>query len=259
MKVASNGIHINVEVQGDGEPALVFLHYWGGSARTWRHVAAKLAPAYRIVATDHRGWGDSDAPQSRYALADLAADALGVIDALGLKRYVLIGHSMGGKVAQWIAAQRPDALIGLVLVAPAPPTPIVLPDLAREMMASAYDSRSSVEATIDQVLAGSPLSPVDRAQVIADSLRGAPQAKKAWPGATSLEDITALVHRIDVPTLVISGALDRIDTPATLEAELLPRIPHATLHILPNAGHLSPLEAPAALATLIAGFVDHLR
>lgn len=92
-----------------------------------------------------------------------------------------------------------------------------------------------------------------------DSLRGAPQAKKAWPGATSLEDITALVHRIDVPTLVISGANDRIDTPATLEAELLPRIPHATLHILPDTGHLSPLEAPAALAMLIAGFVDRLN
>ncbi|WP_162097244.1 alpha/beta fold hydrolase [Sphingomonas elodea] len=68
-----------------------------------------------------------------------------------------------------------------------------------------------------------------------------------------------MVHRIDVPTLVISGALDRIDTPARLEAELLPRIPHATVRILPDTGHLSPLEAPEALATLIAGFVDHLH
>ncbi|GAA0733987.1 alpha/beta fold hydrolase [Sphingomonas sp. ABOLD] len=258
MKVASNGIRINVEDQGSGAPALVFLHYWGGSARTWRHVTARLAARFRTIATDHRGWGDSDAPPSGYALADLAADALGVIDALGLERYVLVGHSMGGKVAQWIAAQRPHGLLGLVLVAPAPPTPIALPDLAREMMAGAYDSESAVAETIDRVLAGNPLDPRDRAQVIADSLRAAPQAKKAWPSATSLEDITAMVGRIDVPTLVLAGERDRIDTPAALTAELLPRIPHASFYILPDTGHLSPLEAPAVVARHITDFAAPL-
>lgn len=258
MKVASNGIRINVEELGSGEPALVFLHYWGGSARTWRHVTARLAPRYRTLATDHRGWGESDAPLTGYALADLAADAAGVIDALGLTRYILVGHSMGGKVAQMIAARSPEGLAGLVLVAPAPPTPIALPQLARDMMAGAYDSAASVEATIDQVLAGKPLGPADRAQVIADSLRGASQAKKSWPTVTSLEDISGLAGQIDVPTLVISGELDRVDTPAALKTELMPRIPHAKLHVLPDTGHLSPLESPELLAELIGQFVENL-
>ncbi|XUM21553.1 alpha/beta fold hydrolase [Bradyrhizobium oligotrophicum S58] len=258
MKVATNGIHIHVEEQGSGEPTLVFLHYWGGSARTWKHVTAKLAPTHRTVATDHRGWGESDAPASGYALADLADDAVGVIRALDLPRYVLIGHSMGGKVAQLIASRRPEGLVGLVLVAPAPPTPIALPSVAREMMAGAYDTAESVEATIDQVLAGRPLSPADRAQVVSDSLRGARQARKAWPTATSLEDISKVVGQIEVPTLVVSGDQDRVDTPETLRTELLPRIPQAKLHLLAGVGHLSPLEAPDALAGLIANFARDL-
>ena len=57
MKVNSNGIGINVEEKGSGDPALVFLHYWGGSSRTWKYVTAALAKSYRTVAIDHRGWG----------------------------------------------------------------------------------------------------------------------------------------------------------------------------------------------------------
>jgi len=65
-----------------GELALVFLHYWGGSSRTWDAVVDDLSREYRTVATDHRGWGDSEAPEDGYRIADLAADTLGVIKAL---------------------------------------------------------------------------------------------------------------------------------------------------------------------------------
>lgn len=98
MVIDSNGTHIHVKQRGNGELALVFLHYYGGSARTWDAVADELADRYRIVATDHRGWGDSEAPADHYGIADLAADAEGVIEALGLRRYVLIGHSMGERL-----------------------------------------------------------------------------------------------------------------------------------------------------------------
>ncbi len=258
MIVASNGIQIHVEEQGDHGPTIVFLHYWGGSARTWRHVMARLAQNHRTIATSHRGWGRSDAPASGYALADLAADALGVIEALDLQRYVLVGHSMGGKVAQLIASRRPQGLAGLVLVAPSPPTPLALPPVARDMMAGAYFSRESVAQTIDAVLTGTTLGPLDREMVIEDSLSGAPEAKRAWPTATSLEDISEVVGQIDVPVLVVSGENDHVDTPETLERELMPRIPQATLHLLPKVGHLLPLEAPEDLAGLIADFTASL-
>ena len=258
MKVASNGLAIHVEEQGRGDLSLVFLHYWGGSCRTWKYVLGRLAPDFHTVALDHRGWGESDAPAEGYSLADLAADAEGVIAALRLRPYVLVGHSMGGKVAQLMASRRPAGLAGLVLVAPSPPQPLAMPAEAREMMAGAYASRETVEAVIDNVLTATPLSREDREQVIADSLRGAPPAKLAWPRATSLEDITGQVGAIDVPTLVIAGELDRVDSPQLLQAELLARIPGAVMHVVPGVGHLSMLEAPDAVSSLVGDLCSAL-
>jgi pimeloyl-ACP methyl ester carboxylesterase len=259
MKIHSNGVALHVEDQGAGDLSLVFLHYYGGSSRTWKHVTAKLAPTFRTITIDHRGWGESDAPEQGYGLADLAADAEGVISALNLRHYVLVGHSMGGKVAQLIASRQPVGLAGLILVAPSQPSPMIMPAQAREMMAGAYASRAAVEASIDTMLTAKPLSAEDREQVIEDSLRGAPQAKAAWPRSTSLEDIAAQVGDIAVPTLVIAGALDRVDPPIRLRAELLPRIPQAVMHVLPGTGHLSMLESPDAVARLIADFANNLN
>ena len=165
MKIASNGIQIHVEEQGSGDLALVFLHYWGGSSRTWGKVIAALPKSYRTIAIDHRGWGESDAPASGYGLADLADDARGVIEALEIKQYVLIGHSMGGKVAQFTAS-------------PPPEWPwLVSCSAALASSAHGYDprgtggdgwsvaTRESIGAAIDQVLTAKVLSPTDREQV----------------------------------------------------------------------------------------------
>jgi pimeloyl-ACP methyl ester carboxylesterase len=135
---------------------------------------------------------------------------------------------------------------------------MVMPAQARAMLAGAYATRETVQAAIDTVLTARPLSAEDREQVIEDSLRGAPPAKVAWPKSTSLEDIAAEVGDIDVPTLVIAGAMDRVDPPVRLRTELLPRIPQAVLCVLPGTGHLSMLESPDAVATLIADFCGHL-
>ncbi|BCG01245.1 hypothetical protein PPGU19_058130 [Paraburkholderia sp. PGU19] len=255
MEIETNGTRIHVAQRGSGELAVVFLHYYGGSSRTWDGVASELSDRYRIVATDHRGWGESEAPVDGYGSADLAADAEGVIQTLGLARYVLVGHSMGGKVAQLIASRRPAGLEGLVLVAPSPPSPMLLSDEQRATLTGAYQSRESVEFVIDNVLTAKSLDAARREQVIEDSLKAAPQAKAAWPNVAMGEDITAAVASIDVPTIVISGEFDQVDRIATLQAELMPRIPHAAMHILPGTGHLSPLEAPVELAHIIARFV----
>jgi pimeloyl-ACP methyl ester carboxylesterase len=244
-------------------------------AGRWRSIACVLALLGRLIPhlearhgqagtyLPHRcdrpsRLGESEAPADGYALANLTADAEGVISALNLKRYVLVGHSMGGKVAQLMASRRPAGLAGLILVAPSPPQPMAMPAQAREMMAGAYVSRETVEATIDNVLTSKPLSAEDREQVIADSLRGAPPAKVAWPRATSLEDITAQVGAINVPTIIIVGELDRIDSPELLKAELLSRVPQAVMHVLPGTGHLSMLESADALVPFIEQFCNSL-
>lgn len=254
MKIEANGVLLNVEQKGAGAPALVFLHYWGGSSRTWRRVIEALAPEFRTVAIDQRGWGRSEAPATGYALADMANDVEGVIEALDLERYILIGHSMGGKVSQLMASRHPRGLAGLALIAPSPPSPLNLPLEVRQGMVRAYDTRASIIATVEQVLAPKGLTPEDLETVIADSLAGASAAKKAWPLFASQEDIAAAVVGIDIPTLVVSGEGDRVDPPHVLRRELLPRLPQAQLHVLPGVGHLLPYEAPDDVAALIRTF-----
>ena len=72
MNIASNGIRLHVADQGKGALAIVFLHGWGASTRTWEHVIAALPPGYRTVAIDQRGWGSSEHPSSGYSLTELA-------------------------------------------------------------------------------------------------------------------------------------------------------------------------------------------
>ena len=93
---------------------------------------------------------------------------------------------------------------------------------------------------------------------IADSLTGALPARAAWPLAASQEDLTAIVGAISVPVMIMSGAEDRVDPPATLRRELLARIAHAQFHELAHVGHLLPYEAPDAVAGLLGPFVHAL-
>ena len=259
MHLTVNNIRLHVSEQSGHGPALVFLHYWGGSSRTWRAVIDALPAGRHTIAPDLRGWGDSDAAESNaYALTDFAADIEHLIAAMNVKQYILIGHSMGGKIAQLLASRQPAGLAGLVLVAPAPPTPLALPPEARAAMESAYNSPESVGMSIDRMLTAKPLSASQRQQVVSDSLRGAPQARIAWPNYTSRKDISQEVANISVPTIVIAGELDKVDPVQVLQAEVLSRIPQGSLHVLPGTGHLSPLESPQGVAETIERFVASL-
>jgi len=120
----------------------------------------------------------------------MADDADAVVRTLGLTRYVLVGHSMGGKVARIIAARRPEGLAGVVLVAPAPPTPMPVPEAQRASMLESYGSREGVLQALS-VLAGGPLPPELRKQVSEDTLAGAPEAKRAWTVRGMIEDVSA--------------------------------------------------------------------
>ena len=115
--VNANGAAIQVAETGHGDPALIFLHYWGGSSRTWQDVIGRLGGRPHSIALDQRGWGGSVATDGRYDLSAMADDAEAVARTIGLSRYVLVGHSMGGKVAQIVATRRPDGLVGLACCA----------------------------------------------------------------------------------------------------------------------------------------------
>ncbi|SFB06324.1 Pimeloyl-ACP methyl ester carboxylesterase [Cohnella sp. OV330] len=249
-----NGVKLHVQQQGVGDTALVFLHFYGGSARTWGKVIDVLKKGYTCIAYDHRGWGDSDRAAETYTIKDLADDAQALIQELGLKRYVLVGHSMGGKAAQLLASRRPAGLKGLVLVAPSPPTPQDMPQEMRASMVHFYDNREGAEIALSNI-ALLPLEENTREMVLEDMQKSAPLARAAWPEMAMLEDISAEIKNINVPTLVLAGESDPVDRLETLKGELLPRIPQAELHIIPQTGHLSPLEVPGEICKGISNFL----
>ena len=255
MDINVNGINFHFEDYGAGDPTLVFLHYWGGTSRTWDNVIKALKSDVRSVAFDARGWGKSDRPESGYDIVSMANDVEAAIAALELKKYVLVGHSMGGKVAQLLASRQPAGLSGLVLVAPSPAQGKLLPDDIREGMKGAYAVAESTTWTIDNVLAELPLSQPLRRQIIEDSVGGATAAKHSWPAGGISEDVSADLGRINVPVLVIGGEKDKVDGIELLENVVVPSLPGAQLTVIPGVGHLSPLEAPQEVAFRIDSFL----
>ncbi|OZB94331.1 alpha/beta fold hydrolase [Paenibacillus sp. XY044] len=258
MNYHVNGVELHVEEQGQGDMALVFLHFYGGSARTWDKIIDVLKKDYHCIAYDHRGWGDSDKSAASYTIQDLADDAHALIQELGLKRYMLVGHSMGAKAAQLLASRNPAGLEALILVAPSPPTPQDMPQEIRNAMVHFYDSREGAEMALSNI-ALLPLEENIREKVLEDMQKSAPLARVAWPETAMLEDISAEVKNIHVPTLVLAGESDPVDRLDTLKSELLPRIPHAELLVIPQTGHLSPLEAPSEITKGISNFLSKQR
>ena len=245
-----NDLDINVADSGAGAPALVFLHYWGGSSRTWTPVIERLSDTQRCVAIDFRGWGRSGKQAADYDLETLVRDVIGIVDTLGLDDFILIGHSMGGKVAQLVAAQRPAGLRRLILIAPAPPTGLDVPQEQRQGMTASYQAREGAEMVIG-ILSALPLSDAHCEQVIEDTLCGSPEAKRAWPETGMTKDISGQASKIDVPVRVIVGSADNIETEASLRAAFERVIPGTQFIVLPGVGHLAPLEASAEVAEAI--------
>lgn len=246
--IVTTGAELVVEDNGRDEPALIFLHYWGGSSRTWTPVMARLPASLRVVALNQRGWGGSRPIDGRYDLDALADDVTAVVAALGIGRYILAGHSMGGKVAQIAAGRRPPGLLGLMLVAPAPPTPMQVPADVRAGMLASYQSQAGVLQAL-QVLAGPGLDDKHRGQIVEDTLRGDAPAKRMWPEHGMAVDVGAAARRIAVPVDILLGEHDQVERATVLRPLFAGLLPQASVTVVPGAGHLLPLEAPEAIAS----------
>ncbi|KAL9091155.1 MAG: hypothetical protein Q9159_001572 [Coniocarpon cinnabarinum] len=264
----SDGTTLHVETHGTSIPSLpslVFLHYYGGSPATWSQVLRdyRLKPFHKIL-YHARGWAPSTGPDDSkfYGIEAMSSDLAAVIAATGLDQhdagFILIGHSMGAKVAQHYAANtRPSNLKGLLLVAPAPLYGLQLPDQAKEQQRSAYQTREAVEYVLNSVLLARPgmLSAETTEQCIQDSLRGNQHAKDAWPNYAMAEDFGELVNRIKIPVLVLRGDGD-------FERNMVGALGVEqgwTNKTVEECGHLVPLEQPRTLANELIQFVERMR
>lgn len=240
-------------------PTIVFLHFWGGSSRTWSLVTPLVAQEYPSAALDFRGWGESTGPDdaNAYTIAALAGDVRAALVALHLDAVVLVGLSMGAKVAQLLAPSLP-ALRGLVLVSPAPPTPLTLTPEMRDQQIHAYDSAESAEFVARNVLTESFRSRELPRYVVEDMLRGNRWAREAWPAYAMGDDVADASRRIAVPVLVVAAEKDIVEPLERVRTEVCSNIPGATLEVVPGSGHLSPLDAPGKVAEHVLRFVNNL-
>src|SRR5437660_6613032 len=111
---ADDGLEIVGEVRGQGDTALVFLHGWCGDREYWKHQVDVFAPDYRVVTLDQAGHGESGKDRKVWSAGSLAGDVEAVVKALGLRRVILVGHSMGGAVALLAAKRMPGTVIAVI-------------------------------------------------------------------------------------------------------------------------------------------------
>ncbi len=231
-------------------PALVFLHYFGGSSESWRQVITQLENDFYCLALDLRGFGQSEDSEKNHQVKDYVDDLAELIAVLKLEHYALVGHSMGGKIALGFAARNPAGLESLILFAPSPPTPEPMSDEERIRLLTTYGNRVAAEETLRKITA-QPLPPEIFEQAVADNLRSSENAWKAWLKIGSVEDISRNTAQVGVPTLVAAGEKDESMTAALLNSEIVQHLKKVKLVTIPESKHLLPLEAPAVVANLI--------
>lgn len=237
----------------DDAPALVLLNSIGTDMDLWDGVLPHLRSRFAILRIDARGHGASSVEPDDLSLARLADDVLAVADQVGLARFSLAGVSLGGMVGMELALRSPQRVEKLALVC-----------TSATMDRSTWHDRvatvrSEGMAAIADLAMGRFLSeraePALRESVRRQLVSMDAQGYAACGAAIRDMDLAERIANITVPTLVVTGTRDT-STPYEGHGEhLIARIPGAQ-HASLDAAHLAPLEAPEALATALATFLD---
>jgi 3-oxoadipate enol-lactonase len=262
MIADSHGVKVAYEIRGDGEP-LTLVHGLAYDRNGWGRLPDLLALRFRVVSIDNRGVGESDEPEGPYAVAQMAADVIAVLDDAGIERTNLFGVSLGGYIAQEFALIYPERLAKLVLASTAPGGPRAHPMPAAGLEAfgkyPSMEREAGLRLMVENSLGGRGVRDVPGlADEIFDyRLAHAPSLAawqaQAYAGATfdSYDRIGAIL----APTLVVQGGADNVVDPRN--AELLGElIPNARVEIVPERGHLLVWEDSERVAELVTEFLS---
>lgn len=248
---------------GQGE-ALVFLHGIGGNRRNWDEELRHFGKAYRAVAIDFQGYGDSEGLGENFEFIHFVSDVTGVLDAIGIQKAHVVGLSMGGLVAQALYSQAPDRVASLGLVACRAADEPVLPPARREAFIRERleplraGGPEALALSLAPKLLGSTASPQAREQVMASLRKVRPDAYFTIMEARMRLQPLLDPARIQVPTLVIGSDEDQV-APLEQMRTLAAAIPGARWREIRQAGHLINLEQPQEFRFVLEDFLSALK
>jgi len=266
MRVQVNDIEIACESAGQGRPLLLIAGV-GYGAWFWHKIAPGLAEHFQVITFDNRGAGGTSQPDGPYTVPLLAADAAGLLDALNVRDALVMGHSLGGFVAQELCLSRPDLVGKLILAATNHGGPSVIPITPQALGVLLNRTGDPVELVKRGIaIAAAPGLAERQPQVIQELLDyrfthpvppaqyQAQVAAGAGMGLLTDEQVTERMSRIRVPVLVLFGEHDQVVPPGN--ADLMARkLPNAQIKFVPGAGHIFPIEAPEATVQAIVEFL----
>ena len=256
------GVTLSYATVGDrAAPVVVLLPGPTDSWRSYEPVLDQFPSSLRAIAVSPRGHGDSDKPPTGYRVEDFAADTLAVLDALGVERAVVAGHSGSCLVARRVAVDHPERVAGLVLEAS--PTTLrghaVFTDFVESVVSSLQDpteptfARSFVADTSTEQLAPELVDQLasEMSKVPADVWR------EMFAGLLAYDDLLEIEH-ITVPTLLVWGDADGL-VDHDMQTTLAGRIHGAELLVYHDVGHTPRWEDPTRFARDVASLVERSR
>jgi pimeloyl-ACP methyl ester carboxylesterase len=264
--VMDDGVGLAVRVAGTG-PGLVLVHGFGGAQEDFDDHVDHLARSWTVVTFDHRGHGASDHPDraDAYSLERMAADVLGVASAVGLDRFTVLGHSMGGMVAQLAVLTAQERIDRLVLMDTSHRCPDGI-DRSLAETAAHLAVNEGMAALKEAMDAADPLVTPAHARVVAERPGFEEFGVRKWFAQSPLMYATTVMAIVDqpdrlaalaavrCPTLVMVGEQD---TPFLRQSEAMAAtIPGAQLVVIPDAGHSPQFENPKAWRTAMDDFLD---
>lgn len=252
----STGIRMHYGVQGNpAGKAVILLHGYTDSSFSWTRVLPLLPPDWRVYAVDLRGHGDTDKPEGGYTAAGMAADIVAFMDAQGLARATIVGHSGGGLIAQRMMIDAPARVERAVLIATvATGTDINEYDgFAEAVMALADPVDPAFVRAFQLSTVAQPVPAEFMERVIDESLKLPARVWKAYLAGVLGTPAPAELRSLDTPTLILLGDRDAI-VPLASQQRLL-RIPGSKLVVYEGIGHAPTWEDPQRVARDMIGFI----
>jgi pimeloyl-ACP methyl ester carboxylesterase len=265
-KINVNGITLDYEISGSGDP-LVLVAGISYDRWMWGWMVHGLAEHFQVIAFDNRGVGGSDAPPGPYSAGMMAADTASLIHVLGFEKAHVLGHSMGGFIAQALALEHPGCVDRLVLSATnfggprhVPVTPAamaVLGDISGNP-AERFQRGLKVSCAGGFAEAHPEITQEWMDYRLANPIQPAAYSAQLAVGLGLLSEATCFEHRlkdIKAPTLILFGEQDQV-VPTANATLLQQQIPGSRVKILPGAGHFFPIEIPEAAVAAVVEFLS---